>query len=305
MGDLHSIAYRGGLYSSSQVMDSAPPPFHSPHDSDLSTGYLQDALFEFSSKQRRLLLCSNDQTKESTYPIESYWNSSSTENFCYLSQINCRINSITGVPLNNSASGVTESETMLTEMQTPLEEAVVVPPASEDIDSSSVNAQFISDKENQHPTFPYGTLFLYMCTVWLERTGANPGFGLRSPLIQIFGKQWAFKIPRKKEFYVQTLILLSWKLGGLQKRAARRGIVYPFGVVKPGGIEGEVTLEDINKRIVRPPTRPVKHPVGEFACRPKVVHSRGIGFSGKAVVALTTIQTRGRGTITIIRTKGN
>ncbi|KAM7484766.1 hypothetical protein LguiA_000775 [Lonicera macranthoides] len=248
MGDLYSIAYRGGVYSSSQVMDSAPPPFHSPHDSDLSTGYLQDALFEFSSKQRRLLLCSNDQTKESTHPIESCWNSSSTENFCYLSQINCRINSITGVPLNNSASGVTESETMLTEMQTPLEEAVVVPPASEDIDSSSVNAQFISDKENQHPTFPYG---------------------------------------------------------GLQKRAARRGIVYPFGVVKPGGIEGEVTLEDINKRIVRPPTRPVKHPVGEFACRPKVVHSRGIGFSGKAVVALTTIQTRGRGTITIIRTKGN
>lgn len=81
-------------------------------------------------------------------------------------------------------------------------------------------------------------------------------------------------------------------------------VVYPFAVVKPGGAEGDVTLNDINERISMPPTRPVRHPVGDFACRPCVSDPDGPGLSGKAVVALTRIQTQGRGTITIIRTKG-
>lgn len=83
-------------------------------------------------------------------------------------------------------------------------------------------------------------------------------------------------------------------------------VVYPFAMVKPGGIrEGEVTLSDINERILMAPTRPVRHPVGDFACRPACVSPDGPGLSGKAVVALTTIHTLGRrGTITIIRTKG-
>lgn len=80
-------------------------------------------------------------------------------------------------------------------------------------------------------------------------------------------------------------------------------MVYPFGLVKPGGEDGDVTLKDINKRILMPPTRPLKHPVGDFACRPGVL-PYGPGLSGKAVVALTRIHTQGRGTITIIRTKG-
>lgn len=80
-------------------------------------------------------------------------------------------------------------------------------------------------------------------------------------------------------------------------------MVYPFGLVKPGGEEGDITLQDINKRILMPPTRPLKHPVGDFACRP-AVSPDGPGLSGKAVVALTRIHTQGRGTITIIRTKG-
>ncbi|XP_050373861.1 protein XRI1 [Argentina anserina] len=81
-------------------------------------------------------------------------------------------------------------------------------------------------------------------------------------------------------------------------------VVYPFAVVKPGGLEGDVTLNDINERISMPPTRPVRHPVGDFACRPCVSDPDGPGLSGKAVVALTRIQTQGRGTITIIRTRG-
>ncbi|KAF5737786.1 hypothetical protein HS088_TW13G00676 [Tripterygium wilfordii] len=80
-------------------------------------------------------------------------------------------------------------------------------------------------------------------------------------------------------------------------------VVYPFAMVKPGGIEGDMTLNDINERILMPPTRPVRHPVGDFACRP-CVSADGPGLSGKAVVALTRIHTQGRrGTITIIRTK--
>ncbi|MED6122867.1 hypothetical protein PIB30_043877 [Stylosanthes scabra] len=86
----------------------------------------------------------------------------------------------------------------------------------------------------------------------------------------------------------------------------RRKVVYPFAMVKPGGREGDVTLNEINERILMAPTRPVKHPVGDYACRPCVSAVQGSpGLSGKAVVALTRIHTLGRrGTITIIRTKG-
>ena len=77
-------------------------------------------------------------------------------------------------------------------------------------------------------------------------------------------------------------------------------IAYPFDVVKPGGAEGEVTLKDINHRILTRPKKPVRHPVGEYAT---VSPASGFGISGKAVVAITKIHTRGGGTITIIRTK--
>lgn len=89
-----------------------------------------------------------------------------------------------------------------------------------------------------------------------------------------------------------------------KKRVSRSTrVVYPFALVKPGGEEDEVTLNDINERMLMAPTRAVRHPVGEFACRP-CVSATGPGLSGKAVVALTRIHTQGRrGTITIIRTK--
>ncbi|KAF3572864.1 hypothetical protein F2Q69_00063356 [Brassica cretica] len=83
----------------------------------------------------------------------------------------------------------------------------------------------------------------------------------------------------------------------------KKRVVYPFGVVKPGGREEDVTLNDINKRILMPSARPVRHPVGAFACRP-CLSAHGPGLSGKAVVAFTKIHTLGKGTITIIRTKG-
>ncbi|XP_010502208.1 PREDICTED: uncharacterized protein LOC104779539 [Camelina sativa] len=94
----------------------------------------------------------------------------------------------------------------------------------------------------------------------------------------------------------------SSNCGNKNKRLITK-LVYPFGLVKPGGKENDVTLHDINERILMTPSRPVRHPVGDFASRP-CVSGHGPGLSGKAVVALTKIQTQGRGTITIIRTKG-
>lgn len=88
-----------------------------------------------------------------------------------------------------------------------------------------------------------------------------------------------------------------------RKKRVTAKVAYPFALVKPGGREGDVTLNDINERILMRPTRPVRHPVGDFACRP-CVSTEGPGLSGKEVVALTRIHTQGRGTITIIRTKG-
>lgn len=81
-------------------------------------------------------------------------------------------------------------------------------------------------------------------------------------------------------------------------------LVYPFALVKPGGEEGDITLNDINERMLVPPTRPIRHPVGDFVCRPSISQPHGPGLSGKAVVALTKIRTLGSGTVTIIRTKG-
>ncbi|XP_047309056.1 uncharacterized protein LOC124912475 isoform X2 [Impatiens glandulifera] len=93
----------------------------------------------------------------------------------------------------------------------------------------------------------------------------------------------------------------------LGKRSPKKitRVVYPFAMVKPpgGGAEGAFTLNDINERILMPPTRPLRHPVGDYACRP-ILSPQGPGLSGKAVVAFTRIHTQGRGTITIIRTKG-
>ncbi|KAF6168652.1 hypothetical protein GIB67_005264 [Kingdonia uniflora] len=88
-----------------------------------------------------------------------------------------------------------------------------------------------------------------------------------------------------------------------RRKKLTTGVIYPFAVVKPGGFEGDVTLNDINERILSPPSKPVKHPVGDFVCRP-CVSPDGPGLSGKAVVALTRVHTQGRGTITIIRTRG-
>ncbi|XP_015894000.1 protein XRI1 isoform X2 [Ziziphus jujuba] len=273
MGELHSLAYTSGssLHNSSQgwdfhhnlgilntdtmslVMDGSNASFLSSLDSDFSTGYLEDALVEFSeqSKRRRLMLYTEDdhQIRDSSttttfLDVKDYWNSSNwelSENF------NCMMTQMTGFD--------TLSEPMITELKTP-EEAKSV---SEGLDSSSSSS-------------------------YKDSANTTKSFSDKQTLFSTDPPGWELEHERKK------------------KRVIKR-VVYPFAVVKPGGKEGDVTLNDINERIMMPPTRPVRHPVGDFACRP-CVSPDGPGLSGKAVVALTKIHTQGRGTITIIRTKG-
>ncbi|TVU05586.1 hypothetical protein EJB05_48754 [Eragrostis curvula] len=81
-------------------------------------------------------------------------------------------------------------------------------------------------------------------------------------------------------------------------------VARPFTVVKPGGADGEVTLADINKWILAPPARPVRHPVGEFACTPRVSAGNRPAPSGKTVAGFTRVRTAGRGSVTVVRTIG-
>ncbi|KAF0900857.1 hypothetical protein E2562_035778 [Oryza meyeriana var. granulata] len=86
---------------------------------------------------------------------------------------------------------------------------------------------------------------------------------------------------------------------------ATTSVVYPFAVVKPSGLDGGATIADINARILTRPARPVRHPVGAFACAPRAAAGGNRPApSGKTVAGFTRLHTAGSGTITIIRTKG-
>ncbi|XP_039015048.1 uncharacterized protein LOC120145226 isoform X1 [Hibiscus syriacus] len=216
-----------------------------PH-ADFSSGYLEDALLEFTerSKRRRVSLYNDDRYDDNHDQIsgfndlamqQGYWNYGCnwglSEDFTCMSQLTTGINGVSDEPMSTS-------------IKTP-EETISDNP-EEAFDSSSSSCKLSTEKTK---TF-------------------SSGSGDKTK----------------------------------KKRVITR-VVYPFALVKPGGIDGDTTLNDINERILMPPTRPVRHPVGDFACRP-CVSADGPGLSGKAVVALTKIHTQGRGTITIIRTKG-
>ncbi|CAA3001866.1 Hypothetical predicted protein [Olea europaea subsp. europaea] len=257
MSDLHSIAYSShssslawelqnlGVFNAdtSQLMMENTPPFFPPLEADYSTGYLQDALFEFSSKRRRLLLFDEDQTKEFNNLIENCRNSNFIQN-SYQSY-----DAMSQISMSRSVSVMSEDASLFADTKTSQEAISTFQTYDSTSSISSLNTQPTSDKQ---------TLF-------------SPGAsGEKRP----------------------------------KKRVIEDKVVYPFDFVKPGGFEGDVTLDDINERILMPPSRPVRHPVGDFACRPLVSSADGPGLSGKAVVALTRIHTQGRGTITIIRTRG-
>ncbi|XP_077234599.1 uncharacterized protein LOC143876790 isoform X2 [Tasmannia lanceolata] len=226
-------------------------PFSS---SDTSTGYLQDAIDEWTDrcKRRRMLLFPHDQTtKDPDSLVQTFWNSDfhgdPLENQWCLSHVN---NIISDESLNYSINSISNEATQSTETKTQ-EKSI---PEYENLSSSSSYIDTLT-------TFQHGK-----CTGAL----ADP----KSPESRCLGRK---KVEMK--------------------------VAYPFALVKPGGIEGDVTLDEINERILMRPTRPVRHPVGEFACLP-CVSADGPGLSGKTVVGLTRIHTQGRGTVTIIRTRG-
>ncbi|KAK1577647.1 hypothetical protein Q3G72_023539 [Acer saccharum] len=75
-------------------------------------------------------------------------------------------------------------------------------------------------------------------------------------------------------------------------------IAYPFAFIKPCGVHGDITLKDINQRIHTPPPKS-KQDTEDPSMFPTSA------FSGKPVVGKTKIRTEGgRGSITIMRTKG-
>ncbi|CAL5191971.1 unnamed protein product [Lathyrus oleraceus] len=76
-------------------------------------------------------------------------------------------------------------------------------------------------------------------------------------------------------------------------------VAYPFAFIKPCGVHGDVTLNEINKRIQAPPPSKSKQMKEDPIVYPKSA------FSGKPVVGKTKIRTEGgKGSITIMRTRG-
>ncbi|WOH15664.1 hypothetical protein DCAR_0935207 [Daucus carota subsp. sativus] len=236
MGSINSLPY-------SSALDNL---------SDYSTGYLQDALLEFSSKRRRLLLFSEEPTNYSACPVESCWKENLSQiypgDFGDLNQTN-EMDKVKDKMKNENNRDVEASP----------EEARPAFEGNNNLCSSS-------SSPNSKDSVQTGSI-----------SQSLDSLAAYSPLLVDYLKK--------------------------RKEVIMTRVVYPFAVVKPGGKEGEITLNDINERISMTPTRPVRHPVGDFACRP-VASPHGHGLSGKAVVALTKIQTQGRGTITIIRTRG-
>lgn len=102
----------------------------------------------------------------------------------------------------------------------------------------------------------------------------------------------------------------SWASGDTEENDASvsksqwKKIAYPFDLVKRRGVEGETTLKDINEQIVMSPAKPIPHPVPHSVTSSPSFSARSFGMSGKEVVALRRIHTQGRGSITIMRTKG-
>ncbi|KAL9995947.1 putative protein XRI1 [Helianthus debilis subsp. tardiflorus] len=77
-------------------------------------------------------------------------------------------------------------------------------------------------------------------------------------------------------------------------------VVRPFAFVKPCGMQGAVTIKDINQKIHTPPPSKSKKN-NENATKSYPTSA----FSGKPVVGKTKIRTEGgKGSITIMRTKG-
>lgn len=83
------------------------------------------------------------------------------------------------------------------------------------------------------------------------------------------------------------------------KKAKAKALLYPFALVKPCGVQGDVTLTDINRRI--------GSSLGGIPHIKECSSSQAMhvsAFTGKPVVSRTKVQTEGNGSIVVIRTRG-
>nr|XP_017222101.1 PREDICTED: uncharacterized protein LOC108198834 isoform X1 [Daucus carota subsp. sativus] len=169
MDELHSIANYNGYCNSSFAWEFhnlgvlnadmshslvCIPPFISSSESDVSTGYLQDALFEFSSSKRRRT------NFDQSFRIESCWKENCTEDypdsFNLLSQINEIHSNISGKSMKNSSSSASgknnsdERETVLTDDIKEAEEAISAFQGSLDSSSSSQTKYSLNKNNNVH-----------------------------------------------------------------------------------------------------------------------------------------------------------
>ncbi|XP_057544365.1 uncharacterized protein LOC130823663 isoform X2 [Amaranthus tricolor] len=248
-----------------------------------NTGYLEDALIEFSVrfKRRRLMISSNDYYDHNQHDYNDPFATRFDDLSCWSNWFS---NYKMGLDNQESshASLLTHDDTVHYSLGGEIMEKPMKEMYEEVLNYEETNTLLL-DEAIKSSLISKPSSFNSNSTTFAYNSDTNSTHSSSISVLTRYEREEKRKM--KKELNNTTKM------------------VYPFGLVKPGGEEGDITLQDINKRILMPPTRPLKHPVGDFACRP-AVSPDGPGLSGKAVVALTRIHTQGRGTITIIRTKG-
>lgn len=149
---------------------------------------------------------------------------------------------------------------------------------------SSLNAVFIHETYIQSIFFSF-SLSETCIVVWVLAYEANIYLNIWQYL---FLRKCCFLQSGRKSFLKAPKKLVT-------------GVAYPFALIKPCGAQGDVTLKDINQRIHSPPSSTSKQKLDED---PSTSYPTS-AFSGKPVVLKTKIHTKGgRGSITIMRTKG-
>ncbi|PUZ77868.1 hypothetical protein GQ55_1G407200 [Panicum hallii var. hallii] len=318
---LGGVAGAGGTAVQEAVFFPATPGVESPASSEASSGYLQDAVAHWSGR------CNKRQRMEATPPprrpatvgedlqclLESFWDSSAEggggdgdlrqdlNTTIPEAEICC---SFVSGDDGAGASGREEEQRAPSTQVLPApapaarrggeEAAAVVPPPPRPRFPATVRGAAPLQPRLQNATAGAGTGAPHRAAARRDdRSRPRPGVGCCEPSRAGAGAA-ATTAPASA---------CPSLLAGEEKRGV--GVLYPFAVVKPLGLDDGrmTTLSDVNQRILKRPARPVRHPVGAFAFGPAVT-AHGIGLSGKAVVSLTKIRTGGKGTITIIRTRG-
>jgi hypothetical protein len=117
---------------------------------------------------------------------------------------------------------------------------------------------------------------------------------------------WGFYVANLWNFFNPLVMIVVNRTTAVKKLNLSMPVAYPFTLVKPLGIEGDVTLMDINQLISTPPRSALisNSSVSSSVQQPNTKVDYRVGLSGKSVVTRTRICTEGNGTITILRTKG-